>query len=347
MIDTAAAIWRRAARAAAAMRPLAPALAITAVALVVSGCGGSSGAASSGGRPSTVTVVVQHHHRADGSGGRRSGHGHGGARTAASGHGQATGRGRHAGTTGTSTKATRTTATAAAAASTRTGADAGAAAPKRRAAARVQPTAVAVVERVVAMRSAPGHAGHVLGRLATRTQFGSRTAVPVVQRRGAWLGVTSLLAGNNRLGWIPRSAVSLSRTGWRIYLSIGRQRITISYGGEVVNRFETSTGVVGASTPTGHFAVTDRLRTGVEYGPYGCCILALSAVQPRHLSDWDGGDRIAIHATNDTADLGRPASHGCAHVDDADGHWLLAHIPDGTPVVIENPPFHRGRGSPA
>jgi lipoprotein-anchoring transpeptidase ErfK/SrfK len=76
-------------------------------------------------------------------------------------------------------------------------------------------------------------------------------------------------------------------------------------------------------------------------------VLALSAVQPLHLSDWDGGNRIAIHATDDTEALGHPASHGCAHVDDADGHWLLGHIPDGTPVVIANAPFHRGRGSPA
>jgi lipoprotein-anchoring transpeptidase ErfK/SrfK len=153
-----------------------------------------------------------------------------------------------------------------------------------------------------------------------------------------------MLAGNNRLGWIPRAAVSLSRTDWRLYVSIDRQRITVSYGDRVVKRIRTSTGVVGAPTPTGHFAVTDRLRTGTEGGAYGCCILALSAVQPRHLSDWNGGNRIAIHATVDIADLGRPASHGCAHVDDADGHWLLAHIPNGTPVVIATPPFHRGRG---
>ena len=125
------------------------------------------------------------------------------------------------------------------------------------------------------------------------------------------------------------------------------QWLVALYGGEVVRRIRTSTGVPGASTPTGHFAVTDRLSTGVEEGPYGCCVLALSAVHPLHLSDWDGGNRIAIHATNDTEALGHPASHGCAHVDNADGRWLLANIPDGTPVVVANARFHRGRGSPA
>jgi lipoprotein-anchoring transpeptidase ErfK/SrfK len=345
MIDTAATRLRRTARVVAWPAALALAAAAT-----VAGCGGSSRAPSSVAPISTVTVAVHHNgagagHGHDG-GDRDGGHAHGAADRHADGA-------RHQGSTAT-THATRTTAKAAAA-SSQTRTHAGAAAPTRHththprahAEAPARPTTVALVKRAVAMRSAPGHAGHVVGRLATRTQFGSATAVPIMIRRGAWLGVTSLVAGNNRLGWIPRSAVSMAQTDWRLYVSLARQRITVSYGDRVIRRFRTSTGVVGASTPTGHFAVTDRLRTGVEDGPYGCCILALSAVQPRHLSDWDGGNRIAIHATVDTADLGRPASHGCAHVDDADGHWLLGHIPNGTPVVIENPPFHRGRGSPA
>jgi lipoprotein-anchoring transpeptidase ErfK/SrfK len=223
--------------------------------------------------------------------------------------------------------------------------------PKRRPAAPVPPpiksTVVARVKRAVGERSAPGHRGRVLGTIAAHTAFGSPTAVPVVRREGAWLGVISVLAGNGHLGWIPASAASLSSDNWRIYISLDRQQITVVYGNQVVRRIQTSTGVPGASTPTGHFAVTDRLSTGVTEGPYGCCILALSATQPLHLSDWDGGNRIAIHATNDTAGLGHPASHGCAHVNDAEGSWLLHHVPDGTPVVIANAPFQRGRGSPA
>jgi lipoprotein-anchoring transpeptidase ErfK/SrfK len=289
----------------------APVLLALALTVTAAGCGGSSRVATSAGVPA-VTVVVHHRH-------------HGGGRSTAA-----------------TARATATTTHARAAASTRHTAS-----RARPAAPRVHPTVLASIKRSVAMRSAPGKGGHVLGRVATHTQFGSETVLPVVRRRGSWLGVTSLLAGNNRIGWIPRSAVSLSQTEWRIYVSLGRQRITVSYGDRIVERFRTSTGVAGASTPAGHFAVTDRLRTGTEVGPYGCCILALSAMQPRHLSDWDGGNRIAIHATVDTGDLGRPASHGCAHVDNADGHWLLSHIPNGTPVVIENPPFHRERGSPA
>ena len=219
--------------------------------------------------------------------------------------------------------------------------------PTAPAAPSFKPTGVAIVKRPVAERSAPGGRGRVLGTIATHTEFGSVTAVPIVRRSGAWLGVRSVLAGNGRVGWIPASATSLTDVGWRIYVSLDRQQITVRFANEVVRRIRTSTGVPGATTPTGHFAVTDRLSTGVAEGPYGCCILALSAVQPLHLSDWDGGSRIAIHATDDTAALGHPASHGCAHVTDAEGRWLLSHIPDGTPVVIAHAPFHAGRASPA
>jgi lipoprotein-anchoring transpeptidase ErfK/SrfK len=225
------------------------------------------------------------------------------------------------------------------------------AAPKHRSTATASPpvkmTVVALVKHSVTERSAPDQAGHVLGTLAAHTQFGSPTAVPVVRRKGGWLGVISVLSGNGHVGWIPASTTSLTGVAVRIYISIDRQQITVFHGNDVVRRIPTSTGVPGATTPTGHFAVTDRLQTGVEDGPYGCCILALSGIQPLHLSDWDGGNRIAIHATDDTAALGHPASHGCAHVDDAEGHWLLEHIPDGTLVVIANAPFQRGRGSPA
>jgi lipoprotein-anchoring transpeptidase ErfK/SrfK len=244
----------------------------------------------------------------------------------------------------TSTGSTSTASTSTASTTSATHADVST--PKARP-ATVPTTVVAIVKRAVPLRSAPETAGHVIATLATHTQFGSVTAMPVVKRRGSWLGVISVLAGNGRIGWIPASATSLTTVGWRIYISIDRQQITVLYGNQVIKHFVTSTGVAGANTPTGRFAVTDRLTTGVEYGPYGCCILALSGIQPRHLSDWDGGYRIAIHATDDTAALGHPASHGCAHVSDANGRWLLAHIPDGTPVVIANAPFHPGRGSPA
>lgn len=47
-----------------------------------------------------------------------------------------------------------------------------------------------------------------------------------------------------------------------------------------------------------------------------------------------GGDRIAIHGTDDPASVGTAASHGCMRVGDSDIRLLIAKVPLGTPVVI-------------
>jgi lipoprotein-anchoring transpeptidase ErfK/SrfK len=91
-----------------------------------------------------------------------------------------------------------------------------------------------------------------------------------------------------------------------------------------------------APTPAGTFAVTDRLVTHDPTGPYGCCILALSAVAPHAIQGWTGGNRIAIHSTPETSSIGYAVSHGCMRLTLPEGRWLLAHIPLGTPVVISS-----------
>jgi lipoprotein-anchoring transpeptidase ErfK/SrfK len=92
----------------------------------------------------------------------------------------------------------------------------------------------------------------------------------------------------------------------------------------------------GSETPTGRFAVTDKLR-GAGYGPYyGCCILALNAHQPKLPAGWQGGNRIAIHGTNSPGTIGSPASAGCLRAADSDLEVLMRRVPLGTPVFIRN-----------
>jgi lipoprotein-anchoring transpeptidase ErfK/SrfK len=93
-------------------------------------------------------------------------------------------------------------------------------------------------------------------------------------------------------------------------------------------------GRAGSPTPTGRFAVTDKL-SGSAYGPYyGCCILALSAHQTHLPPGWTGGDRVAIHGTNAPATIGAAASAGCLHAGEADLRTLMRRVPLGTPVFI-------------
>jgi lipoprotein-anchoring transpeptidase ErfK/SrfK len=191
---------------------------------------------------------------------------------------------------------------------------------------------VAILQRPTRMRSAPG--GHAYARVATRTEFGSPEAMWVVQLSGSWLGVISPLAGNGKVGWIPARAASLSRVPWQLRVQLSERRLTVFEDGKVRARFSIAIGSPIAPTPTGRFAVTDRLNTGDPAGPYGCCILALSARAPHAISDWDGGNRIAIHSTTATWSIGKPLSHGCMRLTLAEGRWLLSHIPLGTPALV-------------
>ena len=63
---------------------------------------------------------------------------------------------------------------------------------------------------------------------------------------------------------------------------------------------------VASPSPTG-------CVTGNPAGPYGCCILALSAHSPHAIQGWTGGTRIAIHSTPDDLEhrRGRRATAAC------------------------------------
>lgn len=191
---------------------------------------------------------------------------------------------------------------------------------------------VAVLQHPTTMRDSPG--GPTLAQLPLRTEFGSPQAMWVVRRSGNWLGVISPLAGNGKLGWIEQSSAKLGRVAWELRVSLHARRLAVIDDGRVLQRYAVAVGSPSAPTPTGRFAVTDRLLTGNPAGPYGCCILALSAKSPHAIQGWTGGNRIAIHSTPETSTIGESVSHGCVRVTLAQGRWLMAHVPLGTPTVI-------------
>ncbi len=49
---------------------------------------------------------------------------------------------------------------------------------------------------------------------------------------------------------------------------------------------------------------------------------------------WQGGNRLAIHGTNNPASIGVPSSAGCLHADAEDLKVLMRRVPLGTPVFI-------------
>ena len=185
------------------------------------------------------------------------------------------------------------------------------------------------------LRDRPG--GRVAGRLAARTPFGAPTAVWVRGTRGGgrWLGVVSVGTPDGTLGWIDRRRVRVRpyRTAVSLHADLSERVLELREDGRVRRRIAVTIGAPATPTPTGSYAVTDKIRPAGSRNPYGCCILALTGRQPDLRPGWAGGNRIAIHGSpvNTT---GAAASAGCLRARDRDLRALLRAVVLGTPVVI-------------
>jgi lipoprotein-anchoring transpeptidase ErfK/SrfK len=193
---------------------------------------------------------------------------------------------------------------------------------------------VAHVTGTVVVRTGPGgSAERVVG---SRTEFGSPRTLGVVRRDGRWLGVTLPELGNGNLGWVDARAPGLvtGRTRVRLDVDLSARRLVLRRGRHVVRVVRVSIGRPGSPTPTGRFAVTDKLPGARYSAAYGCCILALSGRQPNVPAGWTGGDRLAIHGAAADEPIGAPASAGCLHAGERDLRRLMRAVPLGAPVVI-------------
>lgn len=191
------------------------------------------------------------------------------------------------------------------------------------------------VGHVVAVRARPN--GRVLTSLDSRTEFGSSRTLSVVrERRGRWLGVTTPQLPNGTLGWVDaRSrAFRYSHAPVELEVDLSRRRLFVRRADEILKRVPVSIGRAGSPTPTGRFAVTDKLPGPRYSAVYGCCILALSGTQPNLPAGWTGGNRLAIHGTPDEGAVGGRQSAGCLHAREGDLRRLMKLVPLGTPVRI-------------
>ncbi|HZV75595.1 MAG TPA: L,D-transpeptidase [Conexibacter sp.] len=200
--------------------------------------------------------------------------------------------------------------------------------------ARTPPGRLTVqVTQPIGLHARPG--GPLVGRIAPHTQFGSAAVLPVVRQRGSWLGVISPALPDGRIGWIAASTGLVAyRTQYSVVASLRRREVVVRRAGRVVLRFPVAIGSPATPTPTGQFAVTDKLLTQDPGSPYGCCILALSAHQTHTPQGWGGGDRVAIHATNLPETIGTAASLGCLRGPADEVRRIVQLVPLGTIVTV-------------
>jgi hypothetical protein len=195
---------------------------------------------------------------------------------------------------------------------------------------------VAVVRGSVPLRARPN--GRMVARAGTRTDFGGQRVMSVAAQRGPWLGVVTTELPNGRLAWVhmKNHGLDIRRVAYSLHADLSGRWLELRKRGHRIRRITVAIGRPGSETPTGRFAVTDKL-SGSNYGPYyGCCILALNGHQMKLPAGWQGGNRLAIHATNAPGTIGAAASAGCLRAADADLELLMRRVPLGTPVFIRN-----------
>lgn len=185
----------------------------------------------------------------------------------------------------------------------------------------------------VVLRAAPR--GKPLVRLGARGPLGESPVFGVVGLRGRWVEVTSEALPNGHFGWVEFGRdVGLRSTAWRLRVSLARRKLFVLRNGRVVRTMRVAIGAPASPTPTGRFAIAEKL-SGPFGPPYGCCILALTARQPRLPAGWNRSRTyyVAIHGGSGQ---GSAVSAGCLHATEADLRYLMRAIPVGTAVRISS-----------
>ena len=202
---------------------------------------------------------------------------------------------------------------------------------RARSASVAAPPVDAVKNLALKPQAQPRHRRPQRGTLVASVRAGQTFAVTRLLPGRRYRVISTVLA-NGRTGWIDAKpgTFTLSHAHVSLEVDLSARLLRVHRGSRVTRTIRLGVGAPGTPTPTGRFAVTDKLN-GAAYSPvYGCCILALSAHETHLPSGWTGGDRIAIHGGSTTGAV----STGCLHASTAALRYLMRSVPLGALVVI-------------
>lgn len=179
---------------------------------------------------------------------------------------------------------------------------------------------------------------------------GGPTQLLVLDRRTVagrpWLQVLLPSRPNGASAWLPADRTRQLRTPWRIVVSLADRRLYAQQAGVIVRSFPVVIGARATPTPTGSFAVSERIALPEPDGFYGSWMLTLTA-HSTVLDTFEGGDgRVALHGRGDAAladPLGSATSHGCIRLDNAAIAWLARFAQPGTPVDVTSASLSRAQ----
>lgn len=192
-------------------------------------------------------------------------------------------------------------------------------------------TAATATSPRISVRVKPG--GAVNLSLANPRPSGAQLTFLVVQSIDGWVEVNLPDRPNGSRGWIDASTVSLHTLEYDLRVSTEQNTLSLYHNHTLEKTYSVATGTGGTPTPRGSFYLTELLApTNAGYGPYAFGLSAYSEV----LTSFGGGPgQIGLHGTDDSASIGKSASHGCIRMTNADITDLANVLPLGTPITIE------------
>ena len=195
------------------------------------------------------------------------------------------------------------------------------------------PARVVRPEGTVRPVAAPG-SDAVVAELAPTTELGSDRALLVVGEQDGWLEVLVPVRPNGTTGWLPADGLEVRQVDLAVEVDLTQRTLTLTEGDTVVLTSPVAVGAEGTPTPTGRFAVTDKLATPEPSSAYGPFAIGLSG-HSDVLTEFAGGDgQIGIHGTDDPSSIGQAVSHGCVRVPNDVITTLSEVLPLGTPVTV-------------
>jgi lipoprotein-anchoring transpeptidase ErfK/SrfK len=153
-----------------------------------------------------------------------------------------------------------------------------------------------------------------------------------------WLRVRLPERPNGASAWIPADRTRITGTPWRIVVTVGTRTVALEHDGRAVRVFRAVVGAPNTPTPTGLYAISERISQPDPTGFYGPWVLLLTAYS-NTLGRFDGGPgQISIHGRDGTSlqdPLGSARSHGCIRIDNSAIRLLARVAVEGTPVIID------------
>ena len=185
----------------------------------------------------------------------------------------------------------------------------------------------------VSYSATPG--GDPVGTLPSTT-WGGPTVRPVISETDKWVQIGLDSRPNGSTAWVPRDAMTIEVTGYRIEVSISQRSLTLYQNGSAVYSSPVGVGMPESPTPEGRTFVDALVATpDFQQYIYGPTVLVLGS-HSNVFTEFDGGDgTVAIHGypSDPGSTKGVASSHGCVRAS-PETIKAISVVPLGSPVDV-------------